>query len=48
MTLDHKIANLARRFQVFVETLLEASHVPICALSSVHLSEFVFNRVASG
>ena len=41
------LGKLARRFQVFVVRLLKANHIPILAISSLHLSEFGFDRVAS-
>jgi len=41
------LGKLARRFQVFVVGLLKANRIPIRAISSLHLSEFGFNRVAS-
>ena len=41
------LGKLARRFQVFVVRLLKANRIPIRAISSLHLSEFGFNRVAS-
>ena len=40
------LGKLARRFQVFVVGLLKANRIPIRAISSLHLSEFGFNRVA--
>ena len=41
------LGKLARRFQLFVVGLLQANHIPIRAGSSLHLSEFGFNRVPS-
>ena len=41
------LGKLARRFQLFVVGLLQANHIPIRAGSSLHLSEFEFNRMPS-
>ena len=41
------LGKLARRFQVFVVRLLKANHIPILAISSLRLSAFGFDRVAS-